>query len=299
MTCIIFPGQGSQFQGMAMDFNDNFKLAKLIFQEIEDYTELDIRNIIFNDNNKLNLTQFTQICIFSVSYVIFKILENEKGFQNTNFMMGHSLGEYTALACSNKISLKQCCQILKKRGELMNSAVLPNQTGMAALIGKDSKSIKEIIDNNKLDLEIANDNSSIQIVISGNIEEINKSREIFLNNKIKKFVLLNVSAAFHSKFMLQAQNELSKEIEKLNFIENKIKIISNYDGKVYNDTLSIKKNLQCQMANRVNWTDSVKKLEELGVDKIIEIGPNKVLSGLIRRISTKFDITSYDKISDL
>ena len=248
MSCIVFPGQGSQSQGMVKDFYENFKLAGPIFEEIEDYTKIDIRNIIFNnDNNKLNLTQFTQICIFSASYVIFKIIENEKGFENINFMMGHSLGEYTALTCSNKLSLRESSITLKKRGELMNNAVLPNETGMAALIGKDFNSIQEIIDKNNLDLEIANDNSNIQIVISGKVEEINRSREIFLDNKIKKFVFLNVSAAFHSKFMLQAQNELSKVIEKLNFIENKIKIISNYDGEAYNNNSSIKRNLQSQM----------------------------------------------------
>ena len=129
-------------------------------------------------------------------------------------MMGHSLGEYTALACSNKISLKDCSLIIKKRGELMNNAVTPNETGMAALIGKDSNYIQKIIDDNNLNLEIANDNSNMQIVISGKIDEINKSKEIFLNNNIKKFVELNVSAAFHSKYMIKAQKEIkSKEIE--------------------------------------------------------------------------------------
>ncbi len=299
MTCIVFPGQGSQYQGMAKDLYDNYKLAVSIFQEIEDYTKLDIRNIIFNNNDKLNLTQFTQICIFSVSYIIFKILEAEKGVENINIMMGHSLGEYTALACSNKITLKECSLILKKRGELMSNAVLPNETGMAALIGNDVGTVQKIIDNNNLDLEIANDNSNIQIVISGKLEQINKSKEIFLDNKIKKFIVLNVSAAFHSKFMLQAQNDLSKDIDKLNLVENKIKIISNYDAEVHNDNLSIKKNLQYQMANRVNWTESVKKLEEIGENKIIEIGPNKVLSGLIKRISSNFDIVSYDNLQDL
>ena len=218
MTCIVFPGQGSQSLGMAKDFHDNFKLAESIFQEIEDYTKIDIRNIIFNNEKKLNFTQFTQICIFSASYVIFKILEVEKGIENLNIMMGHSLGEYTALACSKKITLKECSLILKKRGELMSNAVLPNETGMAALIGNDLRTVQEIIEDNNLDLEIANDNSNIQTVISGKLEQITKSREIFLSNKIKKFVLLNVSAAFHSKFMLQAQSELSKDIDKLNFL---------------------------------------------------------------------------------
>jgi len=302
MTSIVFPGQGSQFIGMAKDFNDNFSIAKSIFEEIEDHTHINIRDIIFNNhNNELNLTQFTQICIFATSYVIFKtyVSENDFNLDNIKIMMGHSLGEYTALVCSNKINLKDCSLILKKRGELMNNAVPPNETGMAALIGKDSHQVQKIINTNKLDIEIANDNSNMQIVISGSKDSIIKSKEIFLDNSIKRFVELNVSAAFHSKYMLKAQNELSKEIQKLNFNENNIKIISNYDAEAYNTTLSIKKNLQNQMANKVNWTESIKKLEKLGEKNIIEIGPNKVLSGLISRISKNFDIKSINQISDL
>ncbi len=302
MTSIVFPGQGSQYIGMAKDFSDNFKISKMTFEEIEDYTNIDIRKIIFeNEENKLNLTKFTQICIFACSYVIFKTYINEKNFDITNVkvMMGHSLGEYTALACSKKIQLKDCCLILKKRGELMQNAVTPNHTGMAALIGKDSNFIKKIIDDNKLNVEIANDNSPVQIVISGLIDEIKKNKDIFLNNNIKKFVELNVSAGFHSKFMLEAQDYLSSEIQKLHFEENDIQIISNYDANIYNDTLSIKKNLQLQMANKVNWTDSIKKLEATGENTILEIGPNKVLSGLINRISKNFDIKSINKIEDL
>ena len=181
----------------------------------------------------------------------------------------------------------------------MNNAVPPNETGMAALIGKESVSIQNIIDKNSLNLEIANDNSNIQIVISGNIDEIKKSEKIFLNNGIKKFVILKVSAAFHSKFMLNAQNELSNDIENLIFKDSKIKIISNFDANVYSDNKTIKKNLQNQMANRVNWTKSIKKLEDIGEKTIIEIGPNKILSGLIKRISNNFDIVSINNISDI
>ena len=181
----------------------------------------------------------------------------------------------------------------------MNSAVTPNETGMAALIGKDCNYIKKIIKENELNLEIANDNSPIQIVISGTKKEIAKNKDLFLRNNIKKFVELNVSAAFHSKFMNQAQESLSKEIEKLNFFENKINIISNYDAGIYSHTEKIKKNLQNQMANKVNWTSSIKKLEEIGEKHILEIGPNKVLSGLINRISKNFVINSINKISDL
>ncbi len=302
MTSIVFPGQGSQTVGMVRDFYDNFKIAKLIFEEIEDYTKIDLKNIIFeNVDNKLNLTQFTQISIFAASYTIYKVYfsETEINNSNINVMLGHSLGEYTALACSNRISLKDACLILKKRGELMNNAVIPNKTGMAALIGKESDLIQNIIDKNNLNIEIANDNSNIQIVISGNIDELKKSEKIFLNNGIKKFVILNVSAAFHSKYMLEAQKELSNDIENLMLKDNEIKIISNYDANVHSDNKTIKKNLQNQMANRVNWTQSIKKLDEIGEKTIIEIGPNKILSGLIKRISNNFDIISINKISDV
>ncbi len=302
MTTFVFPGQGSQFVEMSKDFNDNFNIAKQSFEEIEDYTQLNIRNIIFkNEENKLNLTQYTQICIFASSYIIFKTFMNESNdkIDDVNIMMGHSLGEYSALTCSNKIKLKDCCLILKKRGELMNNAVTPNITGMAALIGRDSNYIQDIIKKNKLSLEIANDNSPIQIVVSGNKKELEKSKEIFLNNNVKKFVDLNVSAAFHSKFMLDAQEILSSQIDKLEFEENNIRIISNFDAQAHKETDILKKNLQNQMANRVNWTNSIKKLDELGEKKIIEIGPGKVLSGLINRISKNFDIKSINQISDL
>ena len=181
----------------------------------------------------------------------------------------------------------------------MNNAIPPNETGMAALIGMNADYVNKIINDNKLSLEIANDNSPVQIVISGSKKEILKSKNIFLDNKVKRFVELNVSAAFHSKFMLNAQEKLSKEIEELGFIQNDIFIISNYDATINKDTISIKNKLQKQMANKVNWTQSIKNLENMGENKIIEIGPNKVLSGLISRISKNFDIKSINQVSDL
>ncbi len=302
MTSIVFPGQGSQTVGMAKDFHDNFKIAKIIFEEIEDYVNINLRKIIFeNEGNKLDLTLYTQISIFATSYAIFKTLCSETDFNNEKIkvMLGHSLGEFTALACSDKINIKDCSLILKKRGELMNNAIAPNETGMAALIGKNSNQVQKIISENNLNLEIANDNSEIQIVISGKMEDLNNSKDLFLDNSIKKFVLLNVSSAFHSKYMINAQKKLADEIEELTFKENKIKIISNYDANIYDDNISIKNNLQNQMANKVNWTQSIKKLEQTGEKKIIEIGPGKVLSGLIKRISDNFDIISVNKVSDL
>ena len=302
MTSVVFPGQGSQFVGMAKDFYNQFKIAKSIFEEIEDYTKISIRKVIFdNEDALLDLTQYTQVCIFASSYAIFEVYINEKNIniKDFNVMMGHSLGEYTALACSKKISLMDCCQILKLRGELMNNAVEPNKTGMAALIGRNADSVQRIIDDNKLSFEIANDNSPMQVVISGLKNEIETNKELFLNNGVKKFVTLNVSAAFHSKFMNDAQEKLKEKIEKLNFLENEINIITNYDAELHKDSLTIKEKLQKQMANKVNWTLSIKKLEEIGEKNILEIGPNKVLSGLINRISKNFGIKSINTVSDL
>ena len=302
MTAIVFPGQGSQFIGMSKDFFDNFEIARLTFEEIEDYVQIDLKSIIFDGKEDLiNITKFTQLSIFTASLVIFRSLQNEMNLNEDtiNVVLGHSLGEYTALACSNKLNLKDCSLILKKRGELMNNAVKPNKSGMAALIGKDSNYIQQVIEKNNINLEIANDNSPIQVVVSGDIEDIKKNKEIFLQNEIKKYVLLNVSSAFHSKYMNEAQNILSKEIDNLNFKSNNISLISNFTAEISNSNNEIISSLKNQMANTVRWTESIKKLEEIGETNIIEIGPNKVLSGLIKRISNKFDIKSINTILDI
>ena len=302
MTTYVFPGQGSQIVGMSEDFYKNFVIAKNTLEEIEDYSKINLKEIIFKDpNNQLNLTNYTQIAIFAASLCIFKTYKNEKGLNlnSINTMLGHSLGEYSALACSEKLSLKDCSIILKRRGELMHNAVEPNKTGMAALIGLSSSQVQNIIDQNDLNVQIANDNSQIQIVISGSINELENSKPAFLDNKVKKFVKLNVSAAFHSDYMLNAQKELSLEIDKLNFLSNNINIISNFNAKISNESGGIKESLKNQMANKVRWTESIKNLEKDGENKIIEIGPGNILSGLIKRISTNFDIKSINTIYDL
>ena len=302
MTTFVFPGQGSQFVGMAKDFYDNFIIAKTTFEEIEDYTNINLKEIIFNDNkNRLNLTNYTQIAIFTASLSIFKTYQNERGIKldSINTMLGHSLGEYSALASSEKLSLKECSIILKKRGELMHSAVKPNETGMVALIGLSSSEVQNIIDKNNLNIQIANDNSHMQIVISGNLINLEQSKSIFLDNKIKKFVKLNVSAAFHSEYMLRAQNDLSLEIDKLNFVKNNVNIVSNFNAKISNENLNIKESLKNQMSNKVRWTESIINLEKNGEKRIVEIGPGKILSGLIKRISPNFDIKTVNSISDL
>ena len=302
MTSIIFPGQGSQFLGMTKDFFDNFKIAQDTIAEIEDATSISIKKIIFgNDDNLLNITNFTQISIFAGSMSIYQTLEKNFGFSNLNInnMLGHSLGEYSALAAAKSLTISQASSLLKIRGELMNSAIEPNTTNMAALIGLNCEDIISIIKNNNVNVEIANDNSPLQIVISGSNHDIENSEQIFLSNGIKKFVKLNVSAAFHSKFMIEAQKKLSFEIDKINFVDPFCAIVSNFDASINKSINKIIENLKLQMSNRVRWTESIKNIEEKGESQIIEIGPGKVLSGLIKRISNKFDIISINNIQDL
>ena len=302
MTAIIFPGQGSQYVNMSMDFNENFDVARKVFQEIEDSTQINIRKIITeNPSDNLNKTNYTQISIFSASMVIYKTLFNEFGNEilKPEFFLGHSLGEYSALVAGNFISLKEAGILIKKRGELMHSSIEPNLSGMAAIIGKNADFIDGVIKKNNLQIVIANDNSPLQVVVSGLIKDINSSEKTFIQNGVKRYVKLNVSAAFHSNFMNDAQTKLINEIDKIKFKSSNSKIISNYDSKVNSNVDAIIYSLKNQMANRVKWTDSIKKLEETNTTNIIEIGPGKILSGLILRITKKFDIKSINKIEDL
>ena len=302
MSIIVFPGQGSQYLNMGIDFNKNYEVAKTTFQEIEDSCKINIRKIITeNQSDNLNQTIFTQISIFSVSMAIYQTLLNQigKDFINPEVVLGHSLGEYSSLVANNMMSLRDASILIKKRGELMNSSIEPNTSGMAAVIGKNAVFVEKIIRNNNLDITIANDNSPMQVVVSGLNESINSSEEIFSNNGVKKYIKLNVSAAFHSKYMLEAQVRLIEEINNITFKKSHIPIVSNYDACINSDLDKVIFSLKNQMANKVKWTESIKKLEQKNINKIIEIGPGNILSGLISRISKKFDIKTIDKMEDL
>ena len=302
MTTIVFPGQGSQFVEMSKDFYENFDESKRVFELISDVTKIDIKNIIFNNpSNFLNQTQYTQLSIFCSSISIFEALKNNTNFEKLNikYMLGHSLGEYSALTAAGILSIESCALLLKSRGELMQNAYEPNKSGMAAILGLNSKTVEEIISKNNLKIEIANDNSPIQVVISGINRDIIESEVIFKKENAKRFIVLNVSAAFHSILMIEAEKQMKKIIENTLFYNSSISIISNFSGKISNNLDTIILNLSKQMSNRVRWVESIKELEETGENKIIEIGPSKVLTGLIKRISDKFIINNIETISDI
>ena len=230
MTTIVFPGQGSQFANMTKDFYDNSLIVKKTFQEVEDFTKIKISNLIFeNKDDLINQTKYTQIAIFTSSISIFNFFKSEVNYEkkNVNFMLGHSLGEYTALAAANILSIEDCAKLLKTRGELMQNAYPPNQSSMAAVLGFSSEFIDNFIKENNLNIEVANDNSPIQVVVSGKIEDLEIAEILLKKLGAKRFIFLNVSAAFHCNLMKGAEEKMKNYISKVNFNDSNIKLISN------------------------------------------------------------------------
>ena len=274
----------------------------LVYNIISDTTSIDIKKIIFeNPSDLLNQTQYTQLAIFCASLSIFTVFKEhvKLKMENINCMLGHSLGEYTALCASGIISIQDCSRLLKIRGELMQNSIEPNKSTMAALIGLNCNKVEQIIKDNNLKVEVANDNSPSQIVVSGKKTEILKSELIFKNLGVKKFILLNVSAAFHSYLMKDAEKKLNDIILKIKFFQSPVAIISNFNAKINKDVDHLVESISNQMSNRVRWSESIIALESTNENIVIEIGPGKVLSGLIKRISDNFNIINIEKIADL
>ena len=304
MTTLVFPGQGSQFIGMSQDFYDNFNSAREIFNKVEKATNINIKDIIFeNKGNFLNITKYTQLSIFTASMSIFEVFKDlfrkNDFFLDINYVLGHSLGEYSALVASRVISLEDCSKLLKIRGELMQEAYPENKSGMAAVFGLNCKDLEILIKNFALKIEVANDNAPGQVVVSGITEDINKAEKVLIKNGAKKFVYLNVSAAFHSRLMKTAEEKMKNHLSSVNFENSFYTIVSNFSARATTDKNVIFDNLSRQMSSRVKWTESIKLLENLGERNIIEIGPGKVLTGLIKRISSKFSIHNFNNINDI
>ena len=301
MFSVIFPGQGSQKLGMAKEFFDKFELVKKLFREADEILNLPISKIIFEGpESELNLTENTQPAIFLTSYSIFKVIDKEFGLnlKNAKFIAGHSLGEYSALCCYGALSFEETLKILKKRGRSMQDAIPPNQGGMLAVLGSEIKIIEDIIKTKHNNCFIANDNSPQQIVISG----LNKNLDLFsddLNKSKIKNIKLNVSAPFHCNLMKSATDNMRKEINNLNIKELKNPIISNYSANPSVNGDDIKKLLILQIEGRVRWLESVEFMINQGTKNFIEIGPGKVLSGLVKRINKNVNIVSLNTEDDI
>ena len=303
MFSVIFPGQGSQIVGMGKEFYTKFDIVKKLFNDADEILGFSISNLILEGpKDKLDLTENTQPAIFLVGYSIFQLLKKEFNIDlnKANFFAGHSLGEYTALASANALSFSDTLRILKIRGNAMQSAVPKGEGGMVAVLGSEIKKIEKIIEENKNKYEcfIANDNSNGQMVVSGNNNEIEKFILDLKSNSIKN-IKLSVSAPFHCKLMKKATDIMGKEIEKLEFKDPKNILISNVTAKEITSSSLLKDLLIKQIESRVRWRESVILMINKGVSQFIEIGPGKILSGLIKRTDKNIKVNAINHEEDI
>ena len=303
MFSVIFPGQGSQLVGMGKDLYNNHSLVKNLFKEADDVLEFSLSKLILEGpKEKLDLTENTQPAIFLLSYSIFKLVSEkfDIDLSKANFFAGHSLGEYSALASAGSLSFSDTIKILKIRGNAMQNSVPAGLGGMVAVLGSEINIIEKIIKKNKDKYEcfIANDNSEGQIVLSGNIIDLEKMM-IDLKSANIKNIKLPVSAPFHCKLMNKATIIMNAEIAKLNFEEPKNTLISNVTGKEISNSNELKNLLVKQIENRVRWRESVLLMIDKGISQFIEIGPGKVLSGLIKRIDKNVKVSAINTEEDI
>jgi [acyl-carrier-protein] S-malonyltransferase len=303
MFSVIFPGQGSQLVGMSKDLYNKYSLVQNLFKEGDDTLGFSLSNLILNGpKEELDFTENTQPAIFMVSYSIFKLIKEEFNIDlnKASFFAGHSLGEYSALASAGSLSFSNTLKILKIRGKAMQSSVPRGVGGMVAVLGSEIEKIENIIKENKSKYEcfIANDNSEGQIVLSGNINDLEKMMLDLKAANIKN-IKLPVSAPFHCKLMNKATVIMKEEISKLNFAEPKNSLVSNVTGKEISNVDELKDLLVKQIENRVRWRESVLLMINKGVNQFIEIGPSKVLSGLIKRIDKNVKVSAINTEEDI
>ena len=303
MFSVIFPGQGSQMIGMGKEFYDKYDLVKNLFNEADDVLGISLSKIILEGpKEELDLTINTQPAIFLLSYSIFNVIKKE--FQidlnSAKYFAGHSLGEYSALSCAGYLNFAETIKLLRKRGEAMQNAVPEGEGGMIAVLGSKVEIIEKILKDNadSFFAEIANDNSEGQIVLSGKSVDLNKLIETLKSKSIKN-IKLPVSAPFHCKLMNKATSIMKEEIDNVNFIRGNNILISNVTADEISNENELKMLLINQIENRVRWRESVINMINKGVIQFIEIGPGKVLSGLVKRINKTIKINTINSDSDI
>ena len=302
MFSVIFPGQGSQLIGMGQEFYDKYQSVKDLYKEANDILSFDISRMIMEGPKiDLDLTINTQPAIFLVSYSIFHTIKkvHNINLNNGKFFAGHSLGEYSALCCAGYLKFSDTLKILRLRGEAMQNSVPEGEGGMLAILGTTTENIEKILyDNQKtFTAQIANDNSNGQMVVSGNLNDLDKLINVLKENGIKN-IKLPVSAPFHCSLMNKASETMRNHLQNLNFQLGTNTLISNVTANEVSDHNKIKYLLVQQIENRVRWRESVLNMIENDVNKFIEIGPGKVLSGLVKRINKEVHVSSINNEED-
>ena len=304
MSALLFPGQGSQTVGMGSEFYSSFELVKKIFKEADEKLNYPISKLILEGpENELLLTKNTQPAILTVSYSIFKVLKDEFNFDFSSFkyFAGHSLGEYSALVCSGSLNFNDALYLLHERGKAMQEAVPVGKGKMIAILGIKTKEIKDMFKlTEKVEgiCEIANDNAEGQVIVSGNKEKIELLQNVLKEKKIKS-IPLKVSAPFHCSLMKPAANIMKDKIDNTKFINPLFKIVNNVTANPEIISENIKELLVKQIFSTVKWRDSIINMSTEGVENFIEIGPGKVLTGMVKRTIKQANCFSINSISDI
>lgn len=298
---VVFPGQGSQKLGMLQDYYENFATFRNIIDEAKEYLGYDLWDIIQNDQDTLNKTEYTQPALLATSYAIFKVLKEQKPNLEIDYLAGHSLGEYTALLAAECISYKDALQLVATRGKLMQNAVTDKDCAMSAILGLSNEDViaccQEASDIGVV--EAANFNSTGQVVISGEKAAVEKANTLAKDKGAKRAQILAVSVPSHCSLMKNAADKFEAELNNVEFKNSSTAVVQNYDAKSHDTPVDIKSSVIKQLYKPVLWTQSVQELVKLGVTEIIECGPNKVLSGLIKRIDKSIVIKDTSNVQSL
>lgn len=300
-TAFLFPGQGSQHAGMGKDLSDNFSIAKQVFEEANDALNFDLASLCFNGPEEdLKLTANTQPAILTASVAALKVLEEETGIK-PSFAAGHSLGEYSALVCAGALSFSDAVRTVRQRGTFMQEAVPVGTGAMAAILGLDPASLDTVCAEAAQGQVVspANFNSDGQVVIAGHAEAVERAIELAKEKGAKRAMPLPVSAPFHCSLMVPAGERLAEVLAKISVGDMSLPVVTNVEAAPNQDAERVCELLVSQVSAPVRWQESIATMVALGVDRYIEIGPGKVLSGLVKRMAKGSTIQNVQSVSDV
>lgn len=298
-TAFMFSGQGAQYKGMGKELCENFKCAEEIFERADNALGFSIKDICFDDEEKLNKTEFTQPAILTMSTAALKVIE-EHGIK-ADYAAGLSLGEYSAYVCSGAFDFDETVSVVRKRGRFMTEAVPEGVGAMFAILGLDRKTVEDTCEEYKQYgfVSPANYNAPGQIVIAGEAEVAEKTAAALKEKGAKMTVKLNVSGPFHTALLKPASDRLAVELEKMNISDMKMPVITNVTGTVVENKADIIPILIKQVMSPVKWEDTINYLASQGVDTFIEIGPGKTLSGFVKRTVKGVKIYNVEDMKSL
>jgi [acyl-carrier-protein] S-malonyltransferase len=299
-VAFLFPGQASQYSGMGKEFSENFASARAVFQEADEALRFPVSRMCFEGTEEeLKQTANTQPCILAVSVAVFRGL-SEHGFA-PEFVAGHSLGEYSALVAAGSLSFADAIRLVRMRGAFMQEAVPAGEGAMAAILGLAPAQVSEIC-KRAADGQVcstANLNSPEQTVISGNAAAVKRAVELASQNGAKRAVVLPVSAPFHCALMQPAQARMEPELRKTNFADLRVPVVTNVDAEATSSGTEARDALIRQITSPVRWEDSIRELIEQGVTAFVEVGPGRVLSGLLRQIDRSVHSFNVEDLASL